>query len=86
MDLETAIEQKNNNLLLMRELEYKMGYAQGVLAKVPTIPTTEQEFRLKNQILRDLEGLSRDRARAEARATLLNSRIEFIQINRNSNE
>jgi hypothetical protein len=86
MDLETALEQRKNNLIFMRELEHKLGYARGVLEKVPTIPTTEYEFRLKNQILSDLEGLSRDKIRAEARVTLLNSRIEFIQVNIDSNK
>ena len=46
---------------------------------MPTIPTTENEFRLKNQILRDLDDLNKDKVRAEARATLLTSRIEFIE-------
>jgi hypothetical protein len=85
MDLETAIEQRNNNLFLVRVIETKMDYAKGIFSKIPTIPTTEYDFRLKNQILRDLDGLNRDKIRAEARATLLTSRIEFIegQINKN---
>src|SRR6266496_3000591 len=33
----------------------------------------------KNKILRDLDSLNRDKLRAEARATLLTSRIEFIE-------
>ena len=86
MDLETAIEQKNNNLMLMRELDFKLNYAKGKLAQMPTIPTTEQELNLKNKILNDLEWLSKNRARAEARVTLLNSRVEFIQFNINSNK
>ena len=40
----------------------------------------------KNQILKDLDELNRHKVRAEARATLLNSRIQFIEINKNSNE
>lgn len=86
MDLETAIQQRNNNLKLVEAMQTKISYAQGVLAKVPTIPTTEYEFRLKNQILKDLEELNRNKVRAEARATLLNSRIQFIEINKDSNE
>ena len=86
MDLETAIEQRNNNLKLAEAMQTKIAYAEGVLSKVPTIPTTEYEFRLKNQILKDLNELNRNKVRAEARATLLNSRIQFIEINRNSNE
>ena len=79
MDLETAIEQRNNNLLFVRVIEGKLDFAKNALEKVPTIPTTEHEFRLKNQILRDLDSLNRDKVRAEARATLLTSRIEFIE-------
>src|SRR6266498_1845297 len=79
MDLETAIEQRNNNLLFVRVIEGKLDFAKNALEKVPTIPTTEYEFRLKNKILRDLDSLNRDKLRAEARATLLTSRIEFIE-------
>jgi hypothetical protein len=86
MDLETAIEQRDNNLKLFEAMQTKIAYAQGVLSKIPTIPTTEYEFKLKNQILKDLDELNRHKIRAEARATLLNSRIQFIEINKNSNE
>jgi hypothetical protein len=86
MDLETAIKQRNNNLKLFEAMQTKIAYAQGVLSKIPTIPTTEYEFKLKNQILKDLYELNRHKVRAEARATLLNSRIQFIEINKNSNE
>ncbi len=86
MDLETAVQQRSNNLKLVSAMQTKITYAEGVLSKIPTIPTTEYEFRLKNQILKDLEELNRNKVRAEARATLLNSRIQFIEINRNSNE
>jgi hypothetical protein len=79
MDLGTAIEQRNNNLLFVRVIEGKLDFAKNTLEKVPTIPTTEHEFRLKNQILRDIDSLNRDKVRAEARATLLTSRIEFIE-------
>jgi hypothetical protein len=79
IDLETAIEQRNNNLLFVRVIEGKLDFAKNALEKVPTIPTTEYEFRLKNKILRDLNSLNRDKVRAEARATLLTSRIEFIE-------
>jgi hypothetical protein len=46
---------------------------------VPDIPTTDYEFRLKNQILRDLDGMRKDKIRTEARATLIGSRIDFIE-------
>lgn len=85
MDLETAVQQKNNYLNFVNILNNKIAYAQGVLSKVPAIPTTEYEFRLKNQILRDLEGLNRDKVRSEAKATLLTSRIQFIELQMNIN-
>lgn len=85
MDLETATEQRNNNLLFIKVIETKLEYAKNTLSKVPTIPTTEYEFRLKNQILRDLDSLNKDKVRAEARATLLSSRIQFIENNINKN-
>jgi hypothetical protein len=57
----------------------KIAFAEEALNKVPAIPTTEYEFRLRNQILRDLEGLNRVKVRSEARSTLLSSRIKFIE-------
>jgi hypothetical protein len=85
MDLETAVEQRNNYLKFVQILDHKIAYAQGINAKIPTIPTTEHEFRLRNQIMRDLEGLNRDKIRSEAKATLLTSRIQFIEIQMNNN-
>ena len=55
MDLETAIEQRNNNLIFVKVIETKLNFARDALSKVPTIPTTEYEFRLKNQILREMK-------------------------------
>ena len=86
MDLKTAIEQRNNYLKCIDVLNKKTLYAQEILSKVPEIPTNEQEHRLKSKILWDLNDLNMKRARAEARATLLNSRIEFIQINTKPDE
>jgi len=86
MDLKTAIEQRDNYMKYIQVMDHKVSYAQGVLSKVPTTPTTVQELKLRDQILRDLEGLRIAKIRAEAKATLLNSRIEFIQINRKPDE
>lgn len=80
MDLETAIEQRNNNLKLIEMMNRKTSFAQDILSKIPETPTTDYDIRLKPKILSDLEELNRNRIRAEARATLLLSRIEFIQI------
>jgi uncharacterized protein YeeX (DUF496 family) len=66
-------------------MDERMAYAQKVYTSIPTIPTTEYEFKLKNQIERDLEGLNREKIRSEARATLLNSRIQFIEAQSNNN-
>lgn len=86
MDLKTALEQRENYGKLMQVLDQKTAYAQNVLSKVPEIPTNDYEYRLRNKIIEDLQELSITRIRAEAKATLLNSRIEFIQINRKSDE
>jgi len=79
MSLETAIEQRNNYLAYVKLLEGKLAFAQDALTKVPESPTTEHEFRLRNQILRDLDSMGKVKIRNEARATLLSSRIEFIE-------
>jgi hypothetical protein len=79
MSLETAIEQRNNYLAYVKLLEGKLAFAQNALTKVPENPTTDYEFRLRNQILRDLDSMGKVKVRNEARATLLGSRIEFIE-------
>jgi hypothetical protein len=79
MDLETAWGQRNNNLMFINILETKLNFARDAFSKIPAIPTTEYEFKLKNKILRDLDKLSLDKIRAEARTTLLTSRIQFIE-------
>ena len=84
MDLATAIQQKDGYLMFINVINSKIAYAQNALAKVPTIPTTQYEFNLKNTILRDLEKLNRDKLRSEAKATLLNSRIQFIEAKTNN--
>ena len=86
MDLKTAIEQRDNYLRCIQVINTKTAYAQETLSKVPEIPTSNYEHRLKNTILEDLQILNEQRVRAEAKATLLNSRIEFIQINRKPDE
>jgi hypothetical protein len=86
MDLKTAIEQRDNYLKYLQVINQKTSYAQETLSKVPEIPTNDYEHRLKNTILRDLHNLNMQKIRAEAKATLLNSRIEFIQINTKPNE
>jgi hypothetical protein len=70
---------------LIKITEGKLDYAKNTLSKIPPIPTTEYEFRLKNQILSDLESLNRVKIKAEARTALITSRIEFIEgkINKN---
>jgi len=82
MDLEVAIIQRNNNLNMIQFLEQKLAFAQNALTtKVPTIPTTDYQFRLRNKIISDLNDMHSKKVRAEARVTLLNSRIQFIEIN-----
>jgi hypothetical protein len=86
MDLKTAVEQRDNYMKYIQVVEQKTSFAQEALSKVPAIPTNEYEYKLKNTILRDLDNLSKAKVRAEAKATLLNSRIEFIQIHRKPDE
>ncbi len=81
MDLKTAIEQRDNYLRYIQVINQKTSYAQETLSKVPEIPTNDYEHRLKSTILWDLQNLNMQKVRAEAKTTLLNSRIEFIQIN-----
>jgi hypothetical protein len=86
MDLKTAIEQRDNYLRCIQVINEKTSFAQETLSKVPEIPTSNYEQRLKNTIYKDLHELNDQKVRAEAKAALLNSRIEFIQINRKPDE
>ena len=86
MDLKTAIEQRDNYLRCIQVINEKTSFAQETLSKVPEIPTSNYEQRLKNTIFKDLHELNDQKIRAEAKAALLNSRIEFIQINRKPEE
>jgi hypothetical protein len=81
MDLQTALEQRENYGKLMQVLDQKTAYAQHVLSRQPEIPTNEHEFKLRNKILEDLEELRVKRIKAEGKAILVNSRVEFIQLN-----
>lgn len=85
MDLETAIEQRYNNWRLAQTWDLKIAYAHKEYAKIPTIPTTEYEFRKQNQIIRDLEVINREKIRTEAKIVLLTSRIQYIEIQINNN-
>jgi hypothetical protein len=78
MSLEAAIQQRDNNLVILKVLNDKLAYAQNALSKIPEIPTNDHYFRLKNHILSDIEQFNKDKIRAEARLTLINSRLEFI--------
>jgi hypothetical protein len=80
MDLETAIQQRDNYSKYIEAINAKVDIANTALAKIPDTPTTEHEFRLKEKILSDLESFHKAKIRSEARAILLNSRVEFIQI------
>lgn len=80
MDLQTAIEQINNYHILIREMNNRLAYAQNALNGLPLIPTTDQDFHLRNQILKDLKKMQEIKNNAEGRAILIHSRIEFIEI------
>lgn len=87
MDLETATEQRNRYGLCVQVMNSKIAYAQEAFNKVPETPTNEYEFKLRNQIIKDIEGLQKVKVRSEASIALLNSRIAFIhaQINPQDN-
>jgi hypothetical protein len=57
----------------------KIAYAEQTLNKIPAIPRNEMEFKLRNQILRDLDDLHIIKDRSDARITLLSARIKFIE-------
>lgn len=78
MDLETAVEQRNNYHILIKEMDKKLTYTQNALNGEPVISTTIQQLNLRNLILKDLKELSEIKSSAEGKVTLINSRIEFI--------
>ena len=86
MDWHTAMQQRYNYLLCAHNMSGKIAYAQQTLSRIPMTPTTEQEFRLRNQIMQDIEALNKIKTRSEARAILLASRIQFIQDTVDNNE
>jgi len=81
MDLETAVQQRNNNHLLIREMINRLAYAQNALQGEPAIPTTQHQYNLRNLILKDLNEMNEIKIKAEGRIALLNSRIAFIENN-----
>lgn len=85
MDLETAIEQRNNNHLLIRNMINRIAYAQNALQGEPAIPTNEHQYNLRNLILKDLNDMNAIKIKAEGRIALLSSRIDFIVINMRKN-
>lgn len=87
MDWNTAMQQRYNYLLCAHNMDFKIAFVENKLKEVPTIPTNEYEFKLRNQLLKDLEDLNRVKAQSEARAALLYSRIKYIEnvCNNNNN-
>lgn len=86
MDLETAIKQRDNTLLLVQSIEGRLNYVRNALTLVPENPANLDQLNIKNRILSDLQALNRDKIRAEARTTLLISRIEYIENKVNENK
>jgi len=82
MDLETAAEQRDNNLKSIEVLKKKLEFGQIKLATegIGEVPRNEQEAWLKQKIASEAEWIYDKIARAEARQTLLLSRIEYILI------
>jgi hypothetical protein len=82
MDLETAIEQRNNNLKSIEVLKRKLEFGQIKLAKegVGEVPKNDRELWLKQKVAGEAEWIHDKLARADGRQTLLLSRIEYILI------
>lgn len=81
MDLETAVVQRDNYYLLIRNMNDRLAYAQNALNGEPFIPTTAQQLHVRNMITKDLGELNVIKSNAEGRVALINSRIEFIENN-----
>lgn len=79
MDLEIAVEQRHNYSLLVNYMNHRLAYAHNALQGIPVIPTTEQDFKLKNIILKDIKEMTDKKVNAEGRIILLTSRIQFIE-------
>lgn len=82
MDLETAIEQYNNNLKMIEVQKRKLEFGQIKLAKegVGQVPMNDHHLWLINKVESEAKWLNENIVRGEGRNTLLLSRIEFIQI------
>lgn len=78
MDLETAVVQRDNYYLLIREMNNRLAYTQNALNGEPVVSTTLQQLNLRNLIIKDLNDLNVIKSNAEGRVALVNSRIEFI--------
>lgn len=85
MSLETAVEQKFAVAKLLHVIKGKLDFANSVLPQIPANTTDPQEIAVRNKILRDIESLTKDGQKVEARATLINSRLEFIDSKINKN-
>lgn len=85
MDWDTAHVQRRNYMLNIQYMAARIAHAEGALSKIPTIPTNDQEFMLRNKILSDIESLSKIKVRSEARIALLESRLNFIHASYNQN-
>jgi len=80
MDLEVAIEQRNNHIAMQANLKRRLEYANMRLSQLPVIPTNINEANLRRQIQDDLKWAQDNIIESEAKVTMITSRIEFIQI------
>lgn len=79
MSLHTAIEQRNANTAHFKGWSERIAYVKSHLAKVPEIPTNEQQLEAREAMLRDLAIYSSKKDQSEGKITLLNSRIAYIE-------
>ena len=82
MDLETAIEQRDNNLKMIEVLKKKLEFGQIKLARegVGEVPKNDYEVWLKQKVAIEAQWLHETMAKGNGRQTLLLSRIEYILI------
>ena len=82
MDLETAIEQRDNNLKMIEVLNKKLEFGRIKLATegIGEVPKNEFQAWLKAKVAAEAQWLNERIAQGDGRQTLLLSRIEYILI------
>jgi hypothetical protein len=80
MNLETAVEQRNNYIQIIRTLNYKLENANIILSNLNKISNQEERIFTENDILFQIKKITETKNQSEAKILLINARIEFIQL------